>query len=79
MTQELKLSERYNLFPIKDEEAWKFYVQLEANFWTPFEADYVRDKKDYEALKIKDEKILKEKKESILIKSLFWEEQISYF
>ncbi len=49
--ENLSLAKRYNLFPIRDQEAYEDYVQLEATFWTAFELRYADDKKDYNKLR----------------------------
>jgi ribonucleoside-diphosphate reductase beta chain len=49
-----KLSKKYNLFPVNDEDAWKSYVKFEGNFWTALEMEYVKDIPDYNSLKVKD-------------------------
>jgi ribonucleoside-diphosphate reductase beta chain len=49
-----KLSRRYGLFPIQNPGEYEAYVDLEANFWTAYELEYVRDKEDYESLRKPD-------------------------
>jgi ribonucleotide reductase beta subunit family protein with ferritin-like domain len=46
------LSERYTLFPIKDNEQafYKFYKKAVGSFWTVEEIDFSRDKEDWEKL-----------------------------
>lgn len=43
-------AKRYNLFPIKDPEAYEFYVRLESSHWVPYELSYHIDKNDYKRL-----------------------------
>src|SRR5665647_1046860 len=49
-----KLSTRYNLFPIKDIDAFNFYTKLDATFWSHGEMSYNKDVPDYQRLKIAD-------------------------
>lgn len=37
-------AERFSLYPIQDEEAWKIYKQAQASFWTAEEIDLAGDK-----------------------------------
>jgi ribonucleoside-diphosphate reductase beta chain len=51
MSTDLKTSDKYNIFPIKDKKSWEMYIKAEANLWFPEEIDYKIDKPDYNKLK----------------------------
>lgn len=42
------LSDRYNLFPIKNDDIYEFYKRQEIAEWTCDEMEFIRDKHDYE-------------------------------
>ena len=44
------LAERYVLFPIEDETAWKFFKLQEASIWHASEIDLAQDEKDWSKL-----------------------------
>lgn len=41
---------RYSMFPIMDEEVFRFYNKQESNIWTAKEIDYIMDRQDYRNL-----------------------------
>jgi ribonucleotide reductase beta subunit family protein with ferritin-like domain len=52
------MSERYTLFPISDDESYKFWKTHEAAIWTCVEMDFSRDKQDYDSLDEKRKRIV---------------------
>lgn len=44
------MSSRYNLFPIVDEESYKFFKRQEVMMWSANEMDFIRDRHDFEKL-----------------------------
>ncbi len=49
-TRKKSLGERYTLYPIQDEQMYKFYKTQEACVWSANEMDFSQDKKDYQSL-----------------------------
>lgn len=52
-------NDRFTMFPIKYDTAWKFYKQAVASFWTVEEIDCVQDVKDFKTLKDEEKHFIK--------------------
>lgn len=58
ITQGLQASKRYSLYPIEDEETFRFYNRHCGTVWTNAEMDFSRDKEDYERLSPSQQRML---------------------
>lgn len=61
ISSNVESNERYNLYPIKDEDSFEFYKKLEANNWSANEINCdMTDKDDYNNMSEKERKPLEE-------------------
>lgn len=50
---------RYNVFPIRNQEIWNLYKVMQAANWTAEEIDWSKDKYDFEELDLNSQKFIK--------------------
>ena len=59
-TVELKRSERYNIFPIRDKESWDFYTSQKTQMWDPCEIEFREDIRNFSRMKSRHQRLVRD-------------------